>query len=83
MCPVQVGNNHPPAHPWACSTPTTAASTWALGEGNWKRFCDALNKPDWYADPEFQTEPLRVKHRDRLNALIAIEFKKNTVKTLG
>jgi crotonobetainyl-CoA:carnitine CoA-transferase CaiB-like acyl-CoA transferase len=52
----------------------------ASGEGNWKRFCDALDKPDWYSDPEFQTEPLRVQHRERLNAQIAVEFKKNTVK---
>ena len=52
----------------------------ASGEGNWKRFCDALQRPEWFDDPEFRTEPLRVQHRERLNALIAEEFKQHPVK---
>jgi crotonobetainyl-CoA:carnitine CoA-transferase CaiB-like acyl-CoA transferase len=52
----------------------------ASGEGNWKRFCDALGKPEWFDDPEFRTEPLRVQHRERLNALIAEAFKAQPVQ---
>jgi crotonobetainyl-CoA:carnitine CoA-transferase CaiB-like acyl-CoA transferase len=79
--PVQVGNNHPTSSPMGLFDAQDGCfNLGASGEGNWKRFCDVLNKPEWHADPEFQTEPLRVIHRHRLNALIAIEFKKNTVK---
>jgi crotonobetainyl-CoA:carnitine CoA-transferase CaiB-like acyl-CoA transferase len=79
--PVQVGNNHPTSSPMGLFDANDGCfNLGASGEGNWKRFCDALNKPDWYADPEFQTEPLRVMHRERLNAQIAVEFKNNTVK---
>jgi crotonobetainyl-CoA:carnitine CoA-transferase CaiB-like acyl-CoA transferase len=79
--PVQVGNNHPTSSPMGLFEASDGCfNLGASGEGNWKRFCDALEKPDWYADPEFQTEPLRVKHRQRLNDLIAKEFLNNTVK---
>ncbi len=78
--PVQVGNNHPTNAPMGAFKASDGSfNLGASGEGNWKRFCDALNKPEWYADPEFQTETLRVKHRTRLNDQIDKEFGQNTV----
>jgi crotonobetainyl-CoA:carnitine CoA-transferase CaiB-like acyl-CoA transferase len=78
--PEQVGNNHPTSSPMGLFEASDGAfNLGASGEGNWKRFCDALGKPQWLADPEFVTEPLRVMHRERLNALIAQEFCGNTV----
>src|SRR5690606_22095572 len=38
----------------------------ASGEGNWKRFCEVLQQPQWLADPDFDTEKLRVRNRARL-----------------
>jgi crotonobetainyl-CoA:carnitine CoA-transferase CaiB-like acyl-CoA transferase len=78
--PEQVGNNHPTSSPMGLFEARDGSfNLGASGEGNWKRFCDALGKPEWLADPQFTTEPLRVKHRERLNALIAQEFRGNTV----
>jgi crotonobetainyl-CoA:carnitine CoA-transferase CaiB-like acyl-CoA transferase len=78
--PVQVGNNHPTSSPMGLFEASDGSfNLGASGEGNWKRFCEVLQKPDWYQDPEFVTEPLRVKNRERLNHLIAQEFPKKTV----
>ena len=79
--PVQVGNNHPTSSPMGLFEASDGPfNLGASGEGNWKRFCDALQRPEWFDDPEFRTEPLRVQHRERLNALIAEEFKQHPVK---
>jgi len=78
--PVQVGNNHPTSSPMGLFEASDGSfNLGASGEGNWKRFCEVLQKPDWYQDPEFVTEPLRVQNRARLNQLIAQEFPKKTV----
>jgi crotonobetainyl-CoA:carnitine CoA-transferase CaiB-like acyl-CoA transferase len=78
--PVQVGNNHPTSSPMGLFQANDGCfNLGASGEGNWKRFCEVLEKPEWHQDPEFINEPLRVKNRERLNQLIAHEFKKKTV----
>ena len=78
--PVQVGNNHPTSSPMGLFEASDGCfNLGASGEGNWKRFCEVLQKPEWFQDPEFVTEPLRVKNRARLNQLIAQEFPKKTV----
>ena len=78
--PVQVGNNHPTSSPMGLFSASDGfLNLGASGEGNWQRFCEVLEKPDWLDDPEFRTEPLRVKNRERLNDLIANEFKNKTV----
>ena len=78
--PVQVGNNHPTSSPMGLFSASDGfLNLGASGEGNWQRFCEVLEKPDWLEDPEFRTEPLRVKNRERLNDLIANEFKNKTV----
>ncbi len=78
--PEQVGNNHPTSSPMGLFEASDGSfNLGASGEGNWKRFCDAMGKPEWLADPQFASEPLRVVHRERLNALIAQEFRGNTV----
>ena len=78
--PVQVGNNHPTSSPMGLFQASDGCfNLGASGEGNWKRFCEVLEKPAWYQDPEFINEPLRVKNRERLNQLITHEFKKKTV----
>ena len=78
--PVQVGNNHPTSSPMGLFQASDGCfNLGASGEGNWKRFCEVIEKPEWYQDPDFVTEPLRVINRARLNQLISAEFPKKTV----
>ncbi len=78
--PVQVGNDHPTSSPMGLFEASDGVfNLGASGEGNWVRMCELMNKPDWLADPEYATEPLRVKNREKLNAALAVEFKHRTV----
>lgn len=44
-------------------------------EPEWERFCrDVLRQPEVADDPRFATAPLRVTHRDDVNAMIARTF---------
>jgi crotonobetainyl-CoA:carnitine CoA-transferase CaiB-like acyl-CoA transferase len=52
----------------------------ASGEGNWKRLCDAILKPDWMKDEEFITEKLRIKNRARLNKELNNIFREESVQ---
>jgi crotonobetainyl-CoA:carnitine CoA-transferase CaiB-like acyl-CoA transferase len=79
--PVQVGNDHPTSSPMGLFEASDGVfNLGASGEGNWARLCELLNKPEWRQDPEFVTETLRVKNRERLNSLLATVFKIQTVE---
>jgi crotonobetainyl-CoA:carnitine CoA-transferase CaiB-like acyl-CoA transferase len=78
--PVQLGNDHPTSSPMGLFEASDGyVNLGASGEGNWKRFCDQLDAPHWLADPEFVTEKLRVKNRDRLNEEIQQRFRTRPV----
>ncbi len=78
--PVQVGNNHPTSSPMGLFEASDGVfNLGASGEGNWVRLCQLLEQPDWLSDAEFANEPLRVQHRERLNAALALIFANNTV----
>jgi len=79
--PVQVGNDHPTSSPMGLFEASDGVfNLGASGEGNWARLCELLNKPVWYQDPEFKTETLRVKNRERLNLALAELFKNHSVE---
>jgi crotonobetainyl-CoA:carnitine CoA-transferase CaiB-like acyl-CoA transferase len=79
--PVQVGNDHPTSSPMGLFEASDGVfNLGASGEGNWARLCELLNKPDWFQDPEFVTETLRVKNRERLNLALADLFKVQSVE---
>ena len=79
--PVQVGNDHPTSSPMGLFEASDGVfNLGASGEGNWARLCELLKKSDWHQDPEFVTETLRVKNRERLNSLLATVFKNQTVE---
>jgi formyl-CoA transferase len=40
-------------------------------EGLWSKFCTALERPEWVADPDFANNRARAAHRERLIPLIA------------
>ncbi len=78
--PVQEGNDHPTSSPMGLFRARDGAfNLGASGEGNWKRFCQALGREDWLADPDYQNEKLRVRHRQRLNAEIQAVFEREPV----
>lgn len=78
--PVQVGNDHPTSSPMGLFEASDGVfNLGASGEGNWIRLCALLDRPQWRTDPDYQTEPLRVVHRSRLNAELADIFRTNTV----
>lgn len=66
--PVQAGNDHPTSCPVGLFKAADGEFNIAVsGEGNWRRFCEALGKPEWLSDPQFADDRLRVAHRGRLN----------------
>jgi crotonobetainyl-CoA:carnitine CoA-transferase CaiB-like acyl-CoA transferase len=78
--PVQVGNDHPTSSPMGLFSASDGYfNLGASGEGSWVRFAKAVGKDDWLSDPEFKTEKLRVKHRERLNREIQEIFAPKTV----
>lgn len=78
--PVQVGNDHPTSSPMGLFDAADGQfNLGASGEGNWKRFCEVLQQPQWLADPEFATEKLRVRNRARLTQEIQAIFSTRTV----
>lgn len=78
--PVQVGNNHPTSSPMGLFEASDGVfNLGASGEGNWVRLCKVVDRPEWTSDPEYLDEPLRVRHRERLNTALAEIFKHKTV----
>ena len=78
--PVQVGNDHPTSSPMGLfEVANGSVNLGASGEGNWRRFCEVLDRPDWLADPAFETEKLRVRNRHRLNHEIQEAFRLKSV----
>jgi crotonobetainyl-CoA:carnitine CoA-transferase CaiB-like acyl-CoA transferase len=41
----------------------------------WPEFCRAIDKPEWIDDPDYATNPLRVKNRERLEGAISDLFR--------
>jgi crotonobetainyl-CoA:carnitine CoA-transferase CaiB-like acyl-CoA transferase len=74
--PVQVGNDHPTSMPTSCYECLDGyINVAATGQVMWLSLCDAIGKPELKDDSRFITEPLRVKHRDDLNAIFIQVFK--------
>jgi crotonobetainyl-CoA:carnitine CoA-transferase CaiB-like acyl-CoA transferase len=78
--PEQVGNDHPTSSPMGLFEASDGVfNLGASGDGNWIRLCEVLERRDWIEDAEFKTEPLRVKHRERVTAGLAEIFRLRTV----
>ena len=69
--PTRRGNDHPSVAPYQT---LRAADGWInLGIANdalWRRYCDAIGRPDLRDDPRFATAPERVRHRTELVPVI-------------
>ncbi|WP_064442372.1 CaiB/BaiF CoA transferase family protein [Hoyosella altamirensis] len=72
VVPSILGNRHPSIVPYEVFP--TADRPLAIAVGNDKQFaalCRALGMPEAAEDPEFSSNPQRVKHRDKLFALLS------------
>ncbi|UCE31772.1 MAG: CoA transferase, partial [Burkholderiales bacterium] len=66
--PVQVGNDHPTSSPMGLFEADDGHfNLGASGDGSWQRLCEAMGRTEWLTDPQFATEKLRVRNRERLN----------------
>ena len=71
--PGLAGDHHPAIAPYGLFETGTAPIQIACGsEGLWRALCTALDLD--VADPRFASNPLRVKHRDELIALLEAHF---------
>jgi formyl-CoA transferase len=65
--PTRQGNSHPSLAPYQDFPTADGAMLLAIGnDGQFARFCDAADRPEWAKDERFVTNPLRVKHRETL-----------------
>src|SRR5262249_35648702 len=65
--PPRQGNAHLQIGPYQAFATADAWLVLAVGnDGQWQRFCAAIERPDLAADPRFATNTLRVEHRDEL-----------------
>jgi formyl-CoA transferase len=65
--PKRYGNAHPTIAPYEAFHASDGYFVVAVGnDGQWQRFCRAVDRADLYADERFRTNPLRVEHRDVL-----------------
>jgi crotonobetainyl-CoA:carnitine CoA-transferase CaiB-like acyl-CoA transferase len=71
--PRRLGNAHPSIVPYETFK---ARDAWlnigVANEALWARFCEALGRPEWAADPRFATNKDRVTNRDALVPLVAL-----------
>ena len=71
--PDQAGNNHPTSVPTGVyKTADGTINLGIAGETIWKRFTQAIGKPEWARDPDYENNAARLAHRDQLNAEIEV-----------
>jgi crotonobetainyl-CoA:carnitine CoA-transferase CaiB-like acyl-CoA transferase len=74
--PRQAGNEHPYSTPMGVmATADGFINIGVGGDGQWRALCEALERPDPGADPDYATPELRFRHRPKLMALLADIFK--------
>ena len=65
--PQRQGNSHPSLVPYQDFPTQDGAMLLAIGnDGQFARFCEAAQHPEWAVDPRFASNTLRVQHREVL-----------------
>ena len=68
----QAGNDHPTGIPTGVFPTTDGAITIAASSARlWKRFCEAVERPDWLAKPEWANQKGRSADRKAINVAIS------------
>jgi crotonobetainyl-CoA:carnitine CoA-transferase CaiB-like acyl-CoA transferase len=73
--PTQEGNDHPTSAPMGlfhCAD--GAVNIGVSGEGQWREFCEAIERVDWLERPEFRLNVDRVRNRREINATVQALF---------
>ncbi|WP_447044839.1 CaiB/BaiF CoA transferase family protein [Vreelandella sp. H-I2] len=79
--PVQAGNDHPTSCPMGLFYGNDGPFNIGVsGDGQWIKFCEAINKMEWLKDPRFETIMVRRKYRQELNELIQEIFSQQNVE---
>jgi crotonobetainyl-CoA:carnitine CoA-transferase CaiB-like acyl-CoA transferase len=83
VTPSRVGNDHLNIAPYQPLRAKDGLIIVAVANpALWVRFCDAMERPDWRADPRYATNTDRVANRDALKAAIELAFAGLTVDEL-
>jgi crotonobetainyl-CoA:carnitine CoA-transferase CaiB-like acyl-CoA transferase len=78
--PEQAGNDHPTSSPMGLFEAADGMfNLGASGQGNWKRLCHAVGRPEWIDLEQFANEKLRVRNRAELTELLTGLFKTRPV----
>jgi crotonobetainyl-CoA:carnitine CoA-transferase CaiB-like acyl-CoA transferase len=73
--PQPCGNDHPTASPMGLFQARDGSLNLGVaGSGNWRRFCESLEHPEWIADERFATERARIANRAALTLEIEAVF---------
>ncbi len=73
--PVRRGNAHPNIVPYDVFATADGHIILAVGnDGQFQAFCNAMQREDLGADPDFETNLLRIAHRERLTQAISATF---------
>lgn len=73
--PRQEGNDHPTSAPMGLfNCADGAVNIGVSGEGQWREFCEAIEKTDWLERPEFRLNADRVRNRSEINATVQSLF---------
>lgn len=78
--PRQEGNDHPTSAPMGlfhCAD--GAVNIGVSGEGQWREFCEAIERLDWLDRPEFRLNADRVRNRTEINATVQALFSSQPV----
>jgi formyl-CoA transferase len=77
--PTRQGNTHPSLVPYQDFATADGAMLLAVGnDGQFARFAQAAEQPQWASDPRFGTNTDRVRHREALVPLIEAETRKRS-----
>ena len=69
--PSRRGNDHPSVTPYQTLRAKDGWMNLAVANDSlWRRYCDAIARPDLRDDPRFATAPERVTHRDALMPIV-------------
>ncbi|RZL96621.1 MAG: CoA transferase [Variovorax sp.] len=73
--PTQEGNDHPTSAPMGMFHASDGALNIGVsGEGQWRDFCKAIERPDWLERAEFRLNADRVRNRQEINRTVQALF---------